>query len=146
MLAAMALPAGGCWTGAPKITAGVIDQALLSGSWKRLVLGRPSQGGSDRNAYVFCVLEQFHRHLKRREIYAEASTRWRDPRRSCWRARRGRRSRPDVLTDLQPAARIPDALLAEHARALDAALPGRRPRRPGRQHRGPASTSQGRCT
>jgi hypothetical protein len=30
--------------------------------------------------YVFCVLTQFHRHLKRREIYANASSRWRDPR------------------------------------------------------------------
>ena len=27
----------------------------------------------------FCVLEQFWRHLKRREIYADASTRWRNP-------------------------------------------------------------------
>jgi Domain of unknown function (DUF4158) len=29
----------------------------------------------DRAAYTFCVLEQFHRYLKRREIYAPASTR-----------------------------------------------------------------------
>jgi hypothetical protein len=29
---------------------------------------------------VFCVLTQFHRHLKRRDVYAEASARWRDPR------------------------------------------------------------------
>ena len=27
---------------------------------------------------MFCVLTQFHRHLRRRDIYAEASARWRD--------------------------------------------------------------------
>ena len=31
-------------------------------------------------AYVFCVLEQFHRHLLRRDIYARSSARWGDPR------------------------------------------------------------------
>jgi hypothetical protein len=32
-------------------------------------------GAVNRHAYTFCVLEQLWRHLKRREIYAEASTR-----------------------------------------------------------------------
>ena len=43
----------------------------------RQAAGRP---GSVADAYVFCVLTEFHRHLRRRDIYAEASSRWRDPR------------------------------------------------------------------
>jgi len=59
----------------------LIDPAVVSGVWQRLVFGYPARtdGLVDRNAYVFCVLEQFHRHLKRREIYAPGSSRWRDP-------------------------------------------------------------------
>lgn len=34
----------------------------------------------DRAAYTLCVLEQFHRHLKHRNIFAEHSSKWRDPR------------------------------------------------------------------
>jgi len=58
------------------------------------VFGHPAyaDGAVDRHAYTFCVLEQFWRHLKRREIYAEALTGGATPRPSCWRARRGRRS------------------------------------------------------
>jgi hypothetical protein len=44
-----------------KITVADIDHTLLTGSWQALVL--PKSGGIDRNAYVFCVLTQFHRHL-----------------------------------------------------------------------------------
>jgi hypothetical protein len=40
-----------------------IDDSLVTGSWRRLVHGQP--GVVDRNAYVFCVLTQFHRHLRR---------------------------------------------------------------------------------
>jgi hypothetical protein len=36
--------------------------------------GRP-EGTVDKAAYVFCVLEQFHRHLLRRDIYATPSAR-----------------------------------------------------------------------
>jgi Tn3 transposase DDE domain len=64
-----------------KVTEADIDTGLVSGSWKRLV-HRPGAHGStiDKNAYTMCVLTQFHRHLKRRDIYAQASARWRDPR------------------------------------------------------------------
>jgi TnpA family transposase len=66
------------------------------------------------------VLEQFWRGLKRRDIYAEASTRWRNPQArllegDAWTAVSG-----DVLTTLALPA-DPDALLAGHAQALDAA-------------------------
>jgi len=59
----------------------MIDPQVVPGPWRRLVFGHPARpdGTADRNAYTFCVLEQFWRHLKRREIYADASTRWRNP-------------------------------------------------------------------
>ena len=77
-----------------KIAAADIDLGLLTGSWQALVL--PKGGGVDRSAWVFCVLTAFHRHLRRREIYAEASTRWRDPRAQLlagedWTGAKGRR-------------------------------------------------------
>ena len=67
---------------------------------------------------MFCVLTQFHARLKRRDIYAETSTRWRDPRAQlldgeAWTAAKG-----TVLTALG-LPEDPDALLAAHARLLD---------------------------
>ena len=64
------------------LTAQDIDGSLVRGSWRRLVYGQhaAADGTVDRNAYVFCVLTQFHRHLKRRDVYAPKSSRWRDPR------------------------------------------------------------------
>ncbi|MEU8399555.1 hypothetical protein AB0C28_30580 [Nonomuraea sp. NPDC048892] len=50
---------------------------LTSRSWERLLSGHPARTDNlaDRNAYVFCLPEQLHRHLKRREIHAPASSR-----------------------------------------------------------------------
>lgn len=58
-----------------------IHPQVVTGPWRHLVFGHPARadGSVDRGAYTFCVLKQFHRYLKRREIYAEASTRWRNP-------------------------------------------------------------------
>ena len=107
---------------APLIPGRLIDAGVVNGPWRRLVFGHPAHedGAVSRHAYTFCVLEQFWRHLKRREIYADASTRWRNPQAQllegeAWEAVRG-----DVLTTLG-LPDDPDALLAEHARALDAA-------------------------
>jgi hypothetical protein len=57
------------------------DHDLISEGWKRLVYreGRPAET-VDRAAYTLCLLEQFHRQLKHRNIFAPSSTRWRDPR------------------------------------------------------------------
>ena len=81
---------------APLIPARTIEHGVVNGPWKRLVFGHPEhEGGAvNRHAYTFCVLEQFWRALKRREIYADASTRWRNPQASLLTARRGRRSGP----------------------------------------------------
>jgi hypothetical protein len=106
---------------APLIPGRLIDSGVVNGPWRRLVFGHPehADGAVDRHAYAFCVLEQFWRHLKRREIYAEASTRWRNPQAqllegTAWEAIRG-----DVLTALGLPA-DPDGLLAGHAQTLDA--------------------------
>ena len=107
---------------APLIPGRLIDAAVVTGPWRRLVLGHPAhEGGAvSRHAYAFCVLEQFWRGLKRRDIYADAATRWRNPQArllegEAWAAIRG-----DVLTTLSLPGN-PDALLAGHAQALDAA-------------------------
>ena len=89
----------------------------------------------NRHAYAFCVLEQFWRHLKRREIYADASTRWRNPQARLLAGQAWEAVRADVLTTLGLPA-DPDALLAGHAASAGRRLPGSR-RAAGRQHRGP---------
>ncbi|MER7131959.1 Tn3 family transposase [Streptosporangium saharense] len=107
---------------APLIPARLIEATVVNGPWKRLVFGRPvHEGGAvNRHAYTFCLLEQFHRHLKRREIYADASTKWRDPQARLLEGQAWEAVRPDVLTALG-LPEDPDALLADHTRALDAA-------------------------
>jgi hypothetical protein len=107
---------------APLIPGRLTDAGVVNGPWRRLVFGHlgHADGAVNRHAYTFCVLEQFWRHLKRREIYAEASTRWRNPQAQlldgpAWEAIRG-----DVLTTLGLPGH-PDRLLAEHARTLDGA-------------------------
>jgi TnpA family transposase len=103
-----------------KLTVAEIDESLVTGSWKRLVLGSPPTGTVEKNAYVFCVLTQFHRHLKRREIYAQASPRWRDPRAQLLDGDAWARAKGPVLRALSLPS-DPDELLGEHARDLDAA-------------------------
>lgn len=75
--------------------------------------GRP-EGTVDRASYVFCLLEQFHRHIKHRNIFATASSRWRDPRAhllsgAAWNTARG----PGMNALGLPEQ--PDAMLDEHA-------------------------------
>lgn len=107
---------------APLVPGTLIDPGVVPGPWKRLVFGHPEhEGGAvSRHACAFCILEQFWRHLKRREIWADTSTRWRNPQAQlldgqAWAAIRG-----DVLTSLGLPG-DPDGLLAGQAQALDAA-------------------------
>jgi TnpA family transposase len=102
------------------LPARLIDASVVGGVWKRLVFGHPARtdGLVDRNAYVFCVLEGFHRHLRRREIYAPGSGRWRDPNAALLDGPAWAAVRDSVLTDLGLPAE-PDELLAEHTRRLD---------------------------
>ncbi|WP_248761245.1 Tn3 family transposase [Pseudarthrobacter sp. SSS035] len=96
-------------------------QLVPAGWWQKLVFAtdRP-EGTVDRNAYVFCVLELFHAGLKRRDIFAMNSERFSDPRARllsgpAWEAAKGAALGALLLPE------EPDALLAEHAEALDAA-------------------------
>jgi TnpA family transposase len=92
-----------------------------AGWWRQLVFapGRP-EGTVDRNAYVFCVLEQFHQRLRRCDIFATASTRWADPRAQLLAGEAWEVARGSVLNALQLPAE-PDALLDAYAEELDAA-------------------------
>jgi hypothetical protein len=126
VLAAMrALPdvlACGSRLPAPLIPGRLIDAGVVSGPWRRLVFGHPAHadGAVSRHAYALCVLEQFWRYLKRRDIYADASTRWRNPQARLLEGQAWAAIRADVLTTLGLPG-DPDGLLAGHARALDAA-------------------------
>lgn len=105
------------WLDAARIAADIVP----AGWWRQLVFppDRPKET-ANRAAYVFCVLEQFHQRLRRRDVYASASTRWADPRARllsgpAWEAARG-----PALNALQLPTE-PDALLTEEAHALDEA-------------------------
>jgi TnpA family transposase len=98
-----------------------IDTSLVRGSWRRLVFGHSAPAAAiDKAAYVFCVLTQFHRHLKRGDIYAEASGRWRDPRAQLLSGQTWADAKETVLTALS-LPESPDELLAGHSQALDQA-------------------------
>ncbi len=100
-----------------------IHPEVVTGPWKHLVFGHPAQpdGAVDRGAYIFCVLEQFCRHLKHREIYADASTRYRNPQARLLDGAEWEAVKDDVLTTLG-LPENPDALLASHVTDLDEAL------------------------
>ena len=105
--------------GRHKIVREDLVEELLTGSWRRLVLPGPDR--IDKNSYVFCVLTHFHRHLKRREIYAPASTRWCDPKAQLLDADAYQRVKNEALNTLG----LPDdptALLEHHALTLHLAL------------------------
>ena len=107
---------------ARRLKAADIDERLVHGSWRRLVYGQPApaDGVADKNAYAFCVLTEFHRHLVRRDIYAPESSRWRDPRALLLDGQAWANTKQPVLSALS-LPENPDRLLAEHARALDGA-------------------------
>lgn len=103
------------------LDARLVDHDLITGGWQRLVYapGRP-EAAVDRAAYTFCVLEQFHRHLKHRNIFAPSSSRWRDPRAHLLSGQAWGQAREAGMNALGlPAAAV--GMLDEHATALDAA-------------------------
>ena len=106
---------------------------MVHGSWRRLVYGQPApaDGAVDRNAYAFCVLTQFHRHLKRRDIYAPGILAVARPARAAaLTARRGRTRRGRCCSALS-LPENPDRLLARARSRARRRLPRRR--RPARQ-------------
>ncbi len=112
------VPAG--WLDERKVAAEVVP----GGWWRRLVFptNRPT-GTVAKAAYVFCVLEAFHRLLKRREVFALASQRWADPRAQLLAGAAWEQARPAALNALQLPEQ-PGEFLAAHAAELDAAWRG----------------------
>ncbi|MCU0299747.1 MAG: Tn3 family transposase, partial [Candidatus Nanopelagicales bacterium] len=90
-----------------------------TGWWQPLVMPQDRPDGTvHRSAYVFCVLEQFHQALRRRDIYATTSSRWADPQAKLLTGSAWVQARRPVLNALQ-LPDTADGLLAEHTRALD---------------------------
>jgi len=122
-----------------------IDAELVPRTWRPAVFANPAlpEGTVDRDAYVVCVLEQLHRALSRRDVYATPSNRWSDPRARLLVGAQWEAVRADVLAGLSL-----DTPVAEHLGELTAGLDaawrqmaariGRS--RTGRQGRGPRAT------
>ncbi|MFF0145758.1 Tn3 family transposase [Amycolatopsis sulphurea] len=107
--------------GRNKVGVEEIDQDLLIGSWRRLVLQAPDlePGSVDWRAWTFCVPEQFHRHLRHRDIFATNSSKWGDPRAKLLGGAAWTTAKPMVLASLGlPDA--PDEHLAQRAELLHA--------------------------
>src|SRR5205814_6038958 len=63
------------------LAAADLNMALVPPMWRRAVLDNPAlNGAADRDAYVMCLLTQLHAALRRRDVFAEPSLRWADPR------------------------------------------------------------------
>ena len=97
-----------------------VEVDVVPAGWRPLVFKNPRPEGTvDRNSYVFCVLEQFYQRLKRRDIFAAASSRWADPRAQLlsgqvWQARR------EELLDSMQLPEHPGELLAGWSAELGA--------------------------
>ncbi len=110
-----------------RVPAGHLDEERVAvgvepPAWRRVVFppGRP-EGTVHRAGYVFCVLEQFHQRLQRRDIFAPASSRWADPRVQLLAGEAWEAAKAPVLNALQ-LPEDPERLLEEHVADLDAAL------------------------
>ncbi|MFD5222662.1 Tn3 family transposase [Streptomyces tendae] len=103
--------------GRKKVGPDEIDTSLLVGSWRRLVLAAPhlEAGTVDWKAYVFCVLESFHRLLRRREVFAKNSSKWGDPRAKLLNGEAWEQVRPTVLASLNLPGEAGEHLAARAA-------------------------------
>ncbi|MFQ6329849.1 Tn3 family transposase [Nocardia sp. CWNU-33] len=108
-------------SGARWLDARRVDHDLIGGVWQRLVYpaGRPEET-VDRAAYTFCLLEQFHRHIKHRNIFVESSSKWRDPRAHLLTGTSWEAAREAGLNALGLPVEAA-GMLADHATVLDAA-------------------------
>ncbi|ALO97707.1 Tn3 family transposase [Streptomyces griseosporeus] len=100
-----------------------IDASLLTGSWRRLVLTNPAlaDGTVDGKAYAFCVVETFHRMLRRREIFAKGASKWGDLRAMLLSEHAWQEGKSALLNSLG-LPECPDHLLTDLTVALDAHL------------------------
>ncbi len=79
-----------------------INEGLIPAMWKRAIYANPdvAEGGVDRDAYAVCVLEQLHKALRVRDVYAAPSHRWADPRARLLDGENWDQIRPKVLDGL----------------------------------------------
>lgn len=71
----------GALVGRKRVERSEIVDDVVGGVWRRLVFSDPAaEGPVDHRAYTLCVLEGAHRALRRRDLFAEGSTRWGAPR------------------------------------------------------------------
>lgn len=117
--------------GRKKVAVAEIDEALLRGSWRRLVLqGSGVEAGLvDRRAYTLAVAEGLHQALRRRDVFVIGTGRWGDPRSKLFDAQEWAAEQPAVLAALQLPAEPADHLerlaaeLDEAYRGVAARLP-----------------------
>ena len=111
--------------GRKKVAVAEIDDALLEGSWRRLVLqGADTEAGLvDWRAYTLAVAEGLHRALRRRDVFVVGTGRWGDPRAKLLGDEEWASERPTVLAALQLPSE-PGDHLAGVARELDEAYRG----------------------
>ncbi|MBN6057712.1 Tn3 family transposase, partial [Nonomuraea sp. RK-328] len=95
---------------------------LITGSWRGLVYRNPDlpAGQVDKAAFVLCALMHLHAALRRRDVFAEGSDRWSDPRARLLAGQAWEQARPRVLASLEQELE-PAGHLAELAGALEAA-------------------------
>jgi hypothetical protein len=111
--------------GRKRVRPGEVDGTLVTGSWRRLVLANPDlpAGTVDHRAYTLCVLEQLHRALRRRDVYAAGSVRWGDPRARLLSGEKWEAARPQALAALR-LEESASVHLAGLGRTLDVAWRG----------------------
>ena len=98
-----------------------IDDKLVPAPWRKAVYANSElpPGSVDRDAYVVCVLEQLHRALQCRDVFASHSHRWSDPRARLLDGAEWEAVRDDVLAGLSLDVAVEEHL-AELVRALEA--------------------------
>ncbi|GHF98828.1 MULTISPECIES: hypothetical protein [Amycolatopsis] len=106
-------------TGRRPLSSAEVDAELVPRAWRPVVFANPAlpAGAVDRDAYVVCVLEQLHRALVRRDVYAAPSNRWSDPRARLLDGAGWEAVREDVLAGLSL-----DMPVTEHLAELTAGL------------------------
>jgi len=103
------------------LTAADLNMALVPPMWRRVVLDNPMlAGAADRDAYVMCLLTQLHGALRRRDVFAEPSQRWADPRARLLDGAEWTVVRDEVLAGLGLTDPVQQHL-TEYATTLDAA-------------------------
>jgi hypothetical protein len=110
--------------GRKKVTTPDIDESLLAGSWRRLVLPKGLKAGLvDRRAHTLAVAEAFRLALRRRDVFVTGAGRWGDPTAKMLSAEAWSAQTATVLKALQLPAE-PGEHLGRLAQELDDAYRG----------------------